>query len=134
MDTNTIEVKHGSLILRIPYSIFVKGTSELNDKADEYFSMLRRRYPWLSENSITVLKRTTKEEMQNVIEDSLRGPKKAKILSDDGKDIEAVKHLESYLIEFPEDGDAWYALGEILCKMGRTDEGYKAMNHGRRMF
>ncbi|MDR0778122.1 MAG: tetratricopeptide repeat protein [Methanomassiliicoccaceae archaeon] len=132
--TNTLTVKHGSLALNIPYSVFVKGTSEFNDKADEYFSMLRKRYPWLSENSIAVLKRTTAEEMQNIIEESLRGPKKARMLSGEGKHIEAIKHLESYLIDFPDDGDAWYALGEILCKIGRTDEGYKAMNHGRRMF
>jgi tetratricopeptide (TPR) repeat protein len=134
MQNNTIEVKHGSLTLNVPLSIFVKGTSDLNDKSDEYFSMLRRRYPWLTENSIAVLRRTTSGEMERVIEDGLRGPRKARMLSDDGKDIDAIKHLESYLIDFPEDGDAWYALGEILCKIGRNEEGYKAMNHGRRMF
>jgi tetratricopeptide (TPR) repeat protein len=131
---NSITVRHGSLTLNIPCSIFIGGTSELNDKADEYFSMLRRRYPWLSENSIAVLKRTTTEEMRKVIEEGLRGPRKARMLSCEGKDIEAIKHLESYLIDFPEDGDAWYALGEILCKIGRNEEGYKAINHGRRMF
>ncbi|MDR0334330.1 MAG: tetratricopeptide repeat protein, partial [Methanomassiliicoccaceae archaeon] len=80
------------------------------------------------------LKRRTREEMQRVIEEGLRGPRKARMLSGDGKDMEAVRHLESYLIDFPDDPDAWYALGEILCKMGRTEEGYRMMNHGRRLF
>jgi len=130
----TIKVEHGSLILNIPYSIFVKGTAEFNGKADKHFKMLQERYPWLSNNSLTVLKRRTTEEMERVIEESLRGPAKARILSSEGKDMEAIRHLESYLIENQNDGDAWYALGEILCKIGREEEGYKAMNHGRRFF
>jgi len=130
----TLRVKHGSLELNVPYSVFVKGTSELSKESGEYFSMLKRRYPWLTDNSVTVLKRRTGEEMQRIIEEGLRGPKKARMLSEEGKDMQAVRHLEAYLIDFPDDADAWYALGEILCKMGRADEGYKAINHGRRLF
>ena len=130
----TLRVKHGSLELNVPYSVFVKGTSELSKESGEYFSMLKRRYPWLTDNSVTVLKRSTGEEMQRIIEEGLRGPKKARMLSEEGKDMQAVRHLEAYLIDFPDDADAWYALGEILCKMGRADEGYKAINHGRRLF
>ena len=96
--------------------------------------MLRQRYPWLSENSVTVLRRRTSEEMQRIIEDGMRGSRKARILSGEGKHLEAVRHLESYLVDFPEDGGAWYALGEILCIIGREEDGYKAMNHGRRFF
>ena len=130
---STLRVKHGSLELNVPYSIFVKGRSEFNDTSDEYFSMLQKRYPWLNSNSVAVLRRRTLDEMQRVIDDSLRGHRKARMLFDEGKEMQAIHHLESYLIEFPNDADAWYALGEILCRMGRTDEGYKAMNHARRL-
>ena len=132
--SKTLRVKHGSLEVNIPYSIFRARTSDLNEKADEYFSMLQKRYPWLTDNSIAVFKRRAQDEMQRVIEEGLRGPKKARMLSKDGKDMEAIRHLESYLIDFPDDGDAWYALGEILCKIGRVDEGYRMINHGRRLF
>ena len=134
MTNNVLPVKYGSLDLKVPYSIFVTGKAEFNGAATGYFMILQKRYPWLSDNSIEVLKRKVIEEMRLAIEQSLRGPKKARMLSDDGKEIEAIRHLESYLIDFPEDGDAWYALGEILCKIGKEEDGYKAMNHGRRFF
>ena len=134
MTRTTLSVRYGSLDLNIPYSIFVTGKAEFNKTADGYFSMLQERYPWLSDNSVTVLKRKVIEEMHRVIEEDLRGPEKARMLSAEGKETEAIRHLESYLVDFPDDGDAWYALGEILCKIGRNEEGYKAMNHGRRFF
>jgi len=128
----TLFVRYGSLQLNIPYSVFVHGTSELNETSNEYFSMLQRRYPWLTDNSVTVLRRKVGERMQEVIEEETRGAVKARVLSASGRDTEAIRHLESYLIEEPEDGDAWYALGEILCKIGRNEEGYRMINHGRR--
>jgi len=134
MPANTIQVKHGSLTVNMPVSLFVKGKAALKKDSDKYFAMLMQRYPWLSANSVTVMKRRAEEEMQRIIDEEKRGPRMARELFAAGKDMDAVKHLESYLIEFPEDPDAWYALGEILSKMGRTEEGYKAMNHGRRMF
>jgi tetratricopeptide (TPR) repeat protein len=131
---HTLRVKHGSLELNIPRSVFTEGTSSLNADSNEYFSMLQRRYPWLTDNSVAVLKRRTEDEMQRIIDDGLRGSMKARMLSDDGEHIQAVRHIEAYLIEHPDDGDAWYTLGEILCRMGRADEGYRAINHGRRLF
>ena len=134
MTSKTIEVKHGSLTVNVPISMFVKGKAILKDDSDGYFMMLMQRYPWLSKNSITVLKRRAQEEMQRIIDEEKRGPRMARELFDSGKEMEAIKHMESYLIEFPEDPDAWYVLGEILSKIGRSEEGYKAINHGRRMF
>ncbi|MCL2712907.1 MAG: tetratricopeptide repeat protein [Methanomassiliicoccaceae archaeon] len=130
----TITVEHGSLVIEMPCSIFVSGTSELNDSSEEYFSMLMKRYPWLNKNSITVIKRTAKRIMNDIIEQSLRGSKKAMILFNEGENMKAIQHLESFLVDFPEDADAWYTLGEILCRIGREDEGYRAINHGRRFF
>jgi len=130
----TIQVKHGSLTVNMPVSLFIRGKATLKKDSDRYFSMLMQRYPWLSANSITVMKRSAEQEMQRIIDEEKRGPRMARELFAAGKEMEAIKHLESYLIEFPEDPDAWYALGEILSKMGRTEEGYKAINHGRRMF
>ena len=132
--TANIQVKHGSLTVNMPTSLFIKGTNVLKEDSDQYFNMLMQRYPWLTVNSIAVMKRSAQQEMQRVIDEGMRGPKKARELSNSGKDMEAITHLESYLIDFPEDPDAWYVLGEILCKIGRNDDGYKAMNHGRRMF
>lgn len=126
-------MEYGSLTLNIPLSVFVKGSSELNDSADAYFSMLGERYPWLSKNSLAVLRRRTEKAMRDVIEENLRGAQKARMMSAEGKHMEAIVHLESYLVEFPDDSDAWYALGDALCGIGRTDDGYKAINHGRRL-
>ncbi|MCL2786468.1 MAG: hypothetical protein FWD81_04530, partial [Methanomassiliicoccaceae archaeon] len=97
----SLKVRYGSLELNIPYSIFVKGTAEMNDTADGYFAMLQRRYPWLSDNSITVLRRKVIDEMRLTTEASIRGPKKARMLAANGKEMEAVRHLESYLVDFP---------------------------------
>ena len=130
---NTIHVRHGSMELNVPVSVFFKGTSDFNGTASEYFSMLRRRYPWLTPDSIAVLRRSAQKEMQRIIDEKIRGPAKAKMLSAEGKDMQAVQHLESYLVERPDDADAWYVLGDILCRMGRDEEGYKAINHGRRL-
>lgn len=94
--------------------------------------MIQRRYPWISDNSVTVLRKRAEREMQRAIEESLYGSRRSKMLSDAGKDAEAIHYLESYLEENQEDADAWYALGELLCGSGKTDEGYKAMNRGRR--
>jgi predicted Zn-dependent protease len=130
----TIQVKHGSLTVNMPVALFIKGKATLKKDSDRYFAMLMQRYPWLSANSIAVFKKRAEEEMQRIIDEMKRGAVMARELFSSGKEMDAIKHLESYLIEFPEDPDAWYALGEILSKMGRTEEGYKAMNHGRRMF
>ena len=46
----------------------------------------------------------------------------------------AIRHLREHLEEDPEDPDAWYALGELLCKAGRTKEGYDAFAEGRKYF
>jgi len=102
----TLHVKHGPLELNVPYSVFVKGTSDLTDDSDEYFTMLQKRYPWLSDNSTAVLRRRTEDEMQRVIDEGLRGPGKARMLSSGGKDMDAIRHIESYLVDFPDDGDA----------------------------
>ncbi|MCL1984035.1 MAG: tetratricopeptide repeat protein [Methanomassiliicoccaceae archaeon] len=130
---NTFVLKHGSLTLNIPRSIFVDGTAEFGGSAEGYFSMLTERYPWLSVNSIAVLKKNAKEEMRKIVEEEIRGPRKARMLSGIGEHTEAIEHLHRYLTEFPEDADAWYALGEILCGIGRNDEGYRAINRGRRI-
>ncbi|MDC7951223.1 tetratricopeptide repeat protein [Methanomassiliicoccaceae archaeon COG_1] len=50
-------------------------------------------------------------------------------------DVEgAIAHLRTHLEEDPEDADAWYALGELLCESGKAEEGYAAFAEGRRHF
>ena len=50
-------------------------------------------------------------------------------------DIEgAIKHLRKFLDDDPDDADSWLALGNLLCKAGRTEEGYKAINKARSLF
>ena len=46
---------------------------------------------------------------------------------------EAIAHLQLHLESNPRDADSWYKLGELLCKAGRADEGYKAFNKGREL-
>ncbi len=130
-----IVIDHGKQTVKVPFSIF-KGTRGDTDTAEElkFRKTLRERYPWLTENSLDVLLRKAKREYVRIVDDESNGRTVAKELADKGMYEDAVAHLKRHLEKDPEDADSWYALGDILCKMGKADEGYKAYARGRDLF
>ena len=123
---------HGSLSVNVPRDLFKGIECDIDPVKRERFStILRSRYPWLTEGSLEVFYRNARQEMLSVKDEETGGRNGSAILERKG-DIEgAIRHLKGYLEIDPEDSDSWYALGELLCKAGRTEEGYKAFNRGR---
>lgn len=127
-----ILVVHGKLSVNVPRKLF-KGDDAMPDeqKVAEFRKMLSERYPWLSENALDIFMKNAREKMLNIMDEETCGRNTArKLIAKD--DMEgAVKHLRRWLNDHPENGDSWYLLGEVLCKIGRTEEGYAAIARGR---
>ncbi len=127
-----IEVTHGRLTVDVPRRLF-KGTScEIDREAAEPFMrMLTGRYPWLTDSSVEVLMNKARMEMVRVLDKETKGRSHSKDLADSGRLDEAIAHMRLHLEMDPDDADSWYALGNLLCKAGDAEEGYKALNRGR---
>lgn len=119
----------------VPRSIFKKGTGTVvPERAAPFREMIMNRYPWLTENSVDVLMDRASKEMSQILDEETSGRSAARYLDDKGKTERAIKHLKSILERNPDDSDSWYMLGELLCKTGRTEEGYEAFSKGRKRF
>ncbi len=126
---------HGNLTVYVPRNIFKKGTGEvLPEKAAPFREMIMNRYPWLTENSMDVLMGRASKEMSQILDEETTGRSASRNLLKDGRVNEAIEHLNRKLELDPTDADSWYLLGELLCSIGRTDEGYKAFSKGRKKF
>ena len=129
---NHITVNHGSMAVNVPRDLFRGIDAELvDDKVIEFRSMMKKRYPWLSDGSLDVLLRNARKEMLRVMDEESGGRSTSKRLSSQGKHSIAIEHMIEHLNEDPGDADGWYTLGELYFKAGKVDEGYKAMNRGR---
>ncbi len=130
-----IEVHHGNLAVYVPRNIFKKGTGEIvPERAAPFREMIMTRYPWLTENSMDVFMDRASKEMSQVLDEETTGRSASRDLVKDGRINEAIKHLNRTLERDPTDADSWYLLGELLCRVGRTEEGYKAFSKGREKF
>ena len=130
-----IQVVHGSLTVNVPRNLF-KGTecTIAPARQEEFSKLLRSRYPGLTEGSLEVFYRAAQREMLAVKDEETGGRNGSANLEKQG-DIEgAIRHLKQYLAEDPDDADSWLALGNLLCKAGRADEGYKAINKARSLY
>ncbi len=129
---NHIEVVHGSLTVDVPRRLF-KGPDCILDEeaANKFKDMIRGRYPWLTENSVEVLMKKARKEMIRVLDEETNGRSHSSTLADKGKLDEAIAHMRLHIEQNPDDADSWYTLGELLCKTGNAEEGYKALNHAR---
>ena len=132
MNEDTITVIHGSMTVKVPRSLF-KGSDATPDeeKVADFRNMLQRRYPWLTRNALDVIMRNARKEMLRVMDEETGGRNTSNRLASQGDYEKAIRHLERHLEQNPQDADGWYALGELLCKAGRIEEGYKALNRGR---
>jgi len=129
--TDHFVIQHGNLTVNVPRSLF-KGSDAVPDDTQEkqFRKMLRERYPWLSENSLDVLMRNARSELLRMMDEETCGRNTANKFVSDGKVNKAIEHLEKHLSENPNDFNSWYMLGELLCKEGRTEEGYEAFRKG----
>ena len=126
---------HGKLVVNVPRNLF-KGNDAIIDekKAVPFREMLRCRYPWLTENSLDVLMENARKTMVRILDEETNGRSLSNVLESQGRTEEAIRNLKKHLEKGPEDADTWYALGELLCRSGRTEEGYKAFARGRELF
>lgn len=129
---NFIEVRHGKMLISVPRSIFRGRTSALRDEeAKDFKAMLASRFPWLTRNAIEVVMLEAQQTMESLLDLERGAVERAKKLSGSGKHAEALDLLDEHLVEHPKDPDAWYLKGEILFKVGRRAEGFKAFSHAR---
>ena len=128
-------IAHGSLVVKVPSDIFSGADGSIDAaKAEPFRDMLRNRYPWLNDNSLDTLMRKAGQEYVRIMDAETKGRVVSKDLESRGLNEAALAHLERHLEQDPEDADSWYALGDLLCKMGRAEEGYKAYARGRQLF
>lgn len=135
VQANHISVAHGSLTVDVPRSIFKGRDCEIDpEKAAPFRRIVQDRYPWITDSSMDVLLNKARKEMIRVRDEETNGRSHSSALESRGKLDEAIAHMQLHLEMNPNDADSWYRLGELLCKAGRTEEGYRAFNMGRRHF
>ena len=132
MTQDTISVMHGNMTVNVPRDIFKGNDGRIDEtKEKEFRSLMKGRYPWLNDNSLEVIMRNARKEYLRTVDRETDGRSIAMRYASQGKNELAIMHLEDYLKKNPEDIDAWFAMGELLCKVGRVEEGSRAMNKGR---
>ncbi|MCQ2084655.1 MAG: tetratricopeptide repeat protein [archaeon] len=126
------QFSHGKLTVNVPRNLYVGLEAEYDAKKQADFGrILKSRYPWLSDGSLEVFFRNARFEYLRLRDLETGGLHASKRMEEKG-DIEgAIRHIREKLEEDPEDADSWYALGNLLCKAGKTEEGYKAFAKGR---
>ena len=127
-----IEVVHGKMTLAVPRDIFSGRDAVIDqEKARSFAEKTKKRYPWVTDNAMEVIMRNARKEMLRLNDERTGGRSTSKRLESEGKTEMAIMHLRKHLEEHPDDADSWYALGELLCKTGKVEEGHRAINKGR---
>ncbi|MDD3397995.1 MAG: tetratricopeptide repeat protein [Candidatus Methanomethylophilaceae archaeon] len=123
------------MTLNVPRSLFHGPDVELiPEEVVRFGEQLQSRYPWLSNNALSIIMENACKEMRRVLWEEKRGAVAGRELASRGLLQESISHLRKHVADNPEDVDAWYALGEALCKAGEQEEGYEAFRHGRSLF
>lgn len=135
LTSKNIRVEHGKLSIQVPRIVF-HGPESIVDENEwnRFKNILKSRYPWLTENALELIKNNSRKEFLRVLWDEKKGAQMGRELLQQGYLERSIEHLQSYLKEHPDDCDAWYALGESLCKAGRNEEGYRSFQRGRDLF
>ena len=132
---NHITVVHGSLTVDVPRDLFRGRDCEIDpERAAPFRRMVQDRYPWITDNSMNVLLNKARKEIIRVRDEETNGRSHSASLESEGRLDEAIAHMQLHLEMNPDDSDSWYRLGELLCRAGRAEEGYKAFNKGRERF
>lgn len=130
---NFIEVRHGKMLINVPRRIFKGRTSALVPAEVEKFKKnLSSRYPWLSENAISVILEESTKTMEALLEMERSAVERGRQFLKTGEYTKALKVIERHIQCSPKDPDAWYLKGEILLKLGEREKGYQAFAKARR--
>jgi tetratricopeptide (TPR) repeat protein len=129
---NFIEVSHGHLLVNVPLTAYEGTTYHIRpDEAEKLKKMLASRYPWLTQNALKVFIEEAEQAMHDRIQAQLGYMEKARHALYSGNYQRAKGMAERQIEELPDDADAWYVLGESLCKLGETEEGFVALTKAR---
>ena len=132
MSSDYILVDHGKLTLKVPRNMFKGPNADVDEERYQEFKRItQRRYPWIRDTGMEVILRNSRKEMLRILDQESGGKNTVKKFASQGKNELAIAHLKEYLEEHPDDADSWYALGELLCKAGKVEEGHRAINKGR---
>lgn len=130
-----VQIRHGSLTINVPRSLY-SGINGIPDEPSvkRFRKMLSERYPWLSENALDVLMRNARDTIIETLDEETCGRARANELVLEGNIEKAISHLRKHLAKDSKNIDTMYLLGELLCKTGKTEEGYAMIAKARRSF
>ena len=129
---NFIEVSHGHLLVNVPLTAYEGTTYHIKpEEAEKLKKMLASRYPWLTQNALKVFIEEAEQAMYDRIRSRLGYMEKARHEMQVGNYQRAKRMAERQIEELPDDADAWYVLGEAMCKLGETEEGFVALTKAR---
>ncbi|MBI0584689.1 MAG: tetratricopeptide repeat protein [Methanomassiliicoccus sp.] len=129
---NFIKMYHGNLEINVPRRLFRDGTANIIPSEEEAFRRtLRSRYPWLSRYALDEVMKGAREAMADHIERSKKAHERAREHLAHGRTRVALKILEDQLVDEPEDAEAWYAAAEVLFKLDRSEDAFRAMSRAR---
>ena len=131
---NFIKMYHGRLAINVPRKMFREGTIELvPEEVEKFRRTLSSRYPWLSRYALDDIVKGAQDAMADHIERSKGVVQRAREHMDRGQTRIALRLVEDRLVDEPDDEDAWFLAAELLLKMGRGEEGFRAMNRAREL-
>lgn len=129
---NFIKMYHGHLELKVPRGMFKDGTTEMVPVEVERFKKtLQARYPWLSRYALDEVIKEAREAMADHIERSKKAHERAREQLARGKVRAALRTIEDHLVVEPEDAEAWYVAAEVLFKLDRAEDAFRAMARAR---
>jgi len=129
---NFIEVSHGRLRVNVPLSAYEGTTYHIRpEEAEKLKRILASRYPWLTPNALRVFIEEAEQAMRERIQSQLGEVERARHALQAGSYERAKRMAEDYLEDRPDDPDAWYVLGEALCRLGDTEAGFAALRKAR---
>ena len=131
---NFMAVSHGKMVINVPYSVFQNRTYHLvPEKWEELRRNLSVKYPWLSVHALDVIKTEIMDAMKARILSEKTAAQRARDMVASDNLQGAVSWLEGHFELEPEDGDSWYVYGEVLMKLGKTEEGFAALKKARQL-
>ena len=123
---------HGKLTVNVPLDIFIGEDARYKEPdASNFYRMIGERYPWLSDNSMVLLKENARRDLLTMMDEETCGRSGAKALDASGRTVDAIAHIKRFLERNPNEYASWYLLGDLLCKMGDAKGGYEAYSRGR---
>lgn len=127
-------IRHGKLTIRMPRKIFRGRTAVFDEtRMNRYREILSARYPWLSHYALDEIFDKARRARERQLVESGGEVGRARELVANGNLPMALETLDRYLQREEEDADAWYLRAEVLCRLGRQEEGYRSISRARKL-